>query len=182
MRKTIVNLEQFNNYSGNFDDDKDTILNKLMILESAEQVVKDYLGYNIIEENLVEDYVGTGSKKLFLHAQPVTYVNDVVVNGKHLVQDLDYIVIPDCIMLTKGKKFCNNDEIVVDYCAGLSADRVPAIIKETILRIATLMLIEAGENIGITSKSFGDNSRTFLNYTSYEKYLRPLAPLRIVRV
>lgn len=56
----------------------------------------------------------------------------------------------------------------------------PDIILLTIKRIATLLLMEAGENIGVTSKSMPDNSRTFINYTSYFKYLRPIQNWRKV--
>lgn len=58
-------------------------------------------------------------------------------------------------------------------------DCPPAILL-TIKRIATLLLMEAGENIGITGKSMPDNSRTFINYTSYMKYLRPIQNFRTV--
>jgi len=62
----------------------------------------------------------------------------------------------------------------------VTADGVcPAIIKNTVLKIATLHLMEAGENIGITGKSMPDNSRTFINYTSYMKYLRPIQNWRV---
>lgn len=60
--------------------------------------------------------------------------------------------------------------------AGLTA--CPDLIKLTVNRIATLLLMEAGENIGVTSKSMPDNSRTFINYTSYFKYLRPIQNYR----
>ena len=59
-------------------------------------------------------------------------------------------------------------------------DGVPEIVKLTILRIATLMLMEGGENIGISGKSFADNSRSFISYTNYHKYLSPLQTLRKV--
>lgn len=61
-----------------------------------------------------------------------------------------------------------------------NADNMPALIKETILRIASLMLMEAGENIGLTGKSFSDNSRSFVSYTNYDKYLRPIQNFRKV--
>ena len=48
------------------------------------------------------------------------------------------------------------------------------------MRIATLMLMEGGENIGVSSKSFADNSRTFISYTNYLKYLSPLQTYREV--
>ena len=57
-------------------------------------------------------------------------------------------------------------------------NNVPDIVRLTILRIATLMLMEGGENIGVSSKSFADNSRTFISYTNYMKYLSPLQTYR----
>ena len=59
-------------------------------------------------------------------------------------------------------------------------EEVPNLVKTTILRIATLMLMEAGENIGVSRKSFADNSRTFISYTNYHKYLNPLQTFREV--
>ena len=73
--------------------------------------------------------------------------------------------------------FLRFDPETYDWTAeGLSA--CPDIIKLSIKRIATLLLMEAGENIGVTSKSMPDNSRTFINYTSYFKYLRPIQNYR----
>lgn len=58
------------------------------------------------------------------------------------------------------------------------ADEMPEVVKLSILRIATLMLSETGGNIGLTGKSFSDNSRTFVNYSNYRKYLQPLDGIR----
>ena len=57
---------------------------------------------------------------------------------------------------------------------------VPDLVRLTVLRIGTLMLMEAGENIGVTGKSFADNSRSFISYTNYSKYLSPLQTFREV--
>ena len=57
---------------------------------------------------------------------------------------------------------------------------IPSIVRLTIIRIATLMLMEAGENIGISGKSFADNSRSFISYTNYSKYPNPLQTYREV--
>jgi hypothetical protein len=59
-------------------------------------------------------------------------------------------------------------------------ESVPQLVRLTVLRIATLMLMEAGENIGVTGKSFSDNSRSFISYTNYAKYLNPLQTFREV--
>jgi hypothetical protein len=58
---------------------------------------------------------------------------------------------------------------------------VPAIFKQTALRISSLLLTEADNNIGITSKQFGDSgSRTFINYTNFDKYLLPLSKYKLI--
>lgn len=57
---------------------------------------------------------------------------------------------------------------------------VPEIVRLTVMRIATLMLMEGGENIGVSSKSFSDNTRTFISYTNYAKYLSPIQTYREV--
>ena len=59
-------------------------------------------------------------------------------------------------------------------------NEIPNLIKTTVLRIATLMLMEAGENIGVSGKSFADNSRSFISYTNYSKYLNPIQTFREV--
>lgn len=58
---------------------------------------------------------------------------------------------------------------------------MPSAIKSAILRIAALKLMESNGNIGLTGKSYSDNSRSFLNYTNYNKYLTDLWSLRVVR-
>jgi len=50
-----------------------------------------------------------------------------------------------------------------------------------ILQIASLMLEETGGNIGITGKSFDDNSRNYINYTNFDRWLKKLDGLRILR-
>ena len=73
------------------------------------------------------------------------------------------------------------DNIRVSLTAGWDAEAMPSVVTLSILRIATLMLSETGGNIGLTGKSFADNSRTFINYSNYRKYLQPLDGLRIIR-
>jgi hypothetical protein len=44
------------------------------------------------------------------------------------------------------------------------------------------MLQESDGNIGITGKSMSEDSRTYINYTNYDKWLKKLDALRIVRL
>lgn len=106
----IVDVDTFNAYTGNMEDSTEAVELKKMFLNSAEELVSEYLRYKPEDE---------------------------------------YTEIPE-------------------------------VIKLTILRIATLMLMEGGENIGVSGKSFADNSRTFISYTNYNKYLSPLQTFRKV--
>ena len=108
----IVTLEQFDEYTGNYENDQKTVSLKTTLLESAQELVGEYLRF--------------------------------------------------------------------DPEARWEQNAVPSLVKTTILRIATLMLMEAGENIGVSGKSFADNSRSFISYTNYSKYLNPLQTFREV--
>ena len=106
---------------------------------------------------------------------PVTNVWSVKVNGKDIScyeHGVSSVTLPF--------RVCDGLEIVIDYDTGWQT--VPELIKMSILRIAALLLTEANGNIGITSKSFGDNSRNFLNFTNFQKYLDPLSAYRIFRM
>ncbi|MCL2440474.1 MAG: hypothetical protein FWD14_01910 [Treponema sp.] len=60
---------------------------------------------------------------------------------------------------------------------------IPEIIKITIMRIASLLQSESDSNIGVTSKYFGDSgSRTFINYTNFDKYLLQVSNYRLIRI
>ena len=43
----IVGLDDFNAYSGNYEDKPEAVKLKTLLLESAEEVVTGYLGYGI---------------------------------------------------------------------------------------------------------------------------------------
>lgn len=94
--------------------------------------------------------------------------------------DADVVALKTQILMSAQNivaDFLRYDPESYDWTAeGLTS--CPDIIKLTIKRIATLLLMEAGENIGVTSKSMPDNSRTFINYTNYFKYLRPIQNYR----
>jgi len=60
---------------------------------------------------------------------------------------------------------------------------IPAEIILTILRIAALLESESNQNIGVTSKQFADSgNRTFVNFTSFQKYLFPISRYRLKRI
>ena len=108
----LVTISEFNEYTGNFEDSQQATELKNLFLQSAQELVGEYLRFD-----------------------------------------------PE----TKWEP-----------------QEIPSSVRLTVLRIATLMLMEGGENIGVSGKSFADNSRTFISYTNYAKYLNPLQTFREV--
>lgn len=106
----IVTVQQFDAYSGNYEDNENAVSIKTMFLKSAQEICDGYLGF--------------------------------------------------------------------DAETKWEPEEMPEVVKLSILRVATLMLSESGGNIGLTGKSFDNNSRTFINYSNYRKYLQPLDPIR----
>ena len=174
----LVTLNQFRQYTNYFEEDPDNLLSSY--IDSAERVVIDYLGYDPTVNEYDEYFSGIGDYKLYLHAQPIEFVNYIEKDGVEMdMFDLQWKG-PYIYNINHKKVFeRGEDNFHVQYSAGYK--EIPPLIQLSVMRIAALMLEEQGGNIGVTSKSFGDNSRTFINYSNYLKYLQPLDPLRIIR-
>ena len=176
----IVTVTQFDTYSGNCETAQDIVALKTSMLMTAQGIVEDYLGYSPESATRTDTVQGIGNNHLYLFAQPITAVSAVSFNGMTLLPAA-YDILGNHLRLKDGV-WPNGADITVSYTAGYSAQNMPDIIKMTILQIATLMLQETDGNIGITGKSMSENSRTFINYTNYDKWLKKLDPLRIVRL
>ena len=175
LNKSVVSLDEFNTYSNNFSDTEGDVKLKVNLLNSAQSVVEEWLGYSLASCHHKEIHIGTNQKIIYLDAMPITTVWSVTIGDKVLEpvsHGISSVTLP-CIAR-------NGEEIVVEYDSGWQ--EVPDLIKTTILRIATLLLTESNGNIGLTSKSFPDNTRNFLNYTNFSKYLEPLALYRIFKM
>ena len=179
----LVTVDDFNTYTGNYESDEAVNELKSQIIVSAREVVANYLGFDP-ESDDYSDYVsGIGNNHLYLFAWPITQVDLVSIDGTQLAST-DYEIAGSgrYLRLKEGVWPVGVENIRVDYTAGWTIVQTPALIKTTILQIAALMYQETGGNIGITGKSFAENSRTFINYTNYDKWLKKLDPLRIVRL
>ena len=172
-------LEDFATYTNNYETSPEVDELKMTYLDTALSVVEEYLGYELFMSEHEETHCGITGHRCYLKNIPVCEVYSVKVDGKEIppimyVSDEDGIIIKD---YDHHHGFREWQRIYVDYSSGYR--EIPAIIKMTIFRIASLLMTEANGNIGLTSKSFGaDNSRSFLNYTSYAKYLEPVSPFR----
>lgn len=172
----IIDLDTFRNYCNYMEEGTDDLCN--IYIESAENIVSEYLGYSPIVTTYDEIVVGIGSDKLFTkvpHIDEFSYVmeadteemlTDLTANEEY-IYDRNYKEV-----FEEGKKYR------VVYEGGWKKNAIPSDIKMAVLRISSLMLTESSGNIGITSKSNLDQSRTFMSYTNYSKYLQPLLPYR----
>lgn len=177
----LVTREQFNTYTGNFETGTDIDALKDEILGAAQEIVVEYLGFDPLSSAHEDQISGIGFNRLYLFAHPVTLITAVSINGSPV--DLQEISLHDTYISRAQGVFPNGVENVsVSYVAGWSANAIPETIKTTILQIASLMLQESGGNIGITGKSFAENSRTFINYTNFNKWLHKLDSYRIMRL
>jgi hypothetical protein len=230
-----LSLEKFQKYSNVYCDNP-----KLQesYIESAEDIVEDYLGYKLSIQKYETLLNGLSTNELQLKAKPINEILSVEINGKSIdvsefyaINEFIYYngIFPEGwrnikVVYTTGYKKINVNEDNTCHCKPLdlidggNANKeddtedidtdieiedntdneteiendieekddeynIPKIIIATILRIATLLQTESDSNIGITSKYFGDSgTRTFTNYTNFDKYLSPISNYRIIRI
>ncbi|MFA5674184.1 MAG: hypothetical protein WC912_06950 [Thermovirgaceae bacterium] len=179
----IANTDMFNTYSGNYEDSPEALMLKEAFLTSAEEIVVSYLGFRpTLQAHTDVLLSGSGNHRLYLPAHNITTLEGITIGCAALEPDL-FVLCDDHIRFRDNRSTfpTGKDNILTSYTAGWAREQMPSVITLSILRIATLMLSETGGNIGLTGKSFADNSRTFINYSNYRKYLQPLDGLRIMR-
>ncbi|MGD9938617.1 MAG: hypothetical protein AB7T74_02325 [Clostridia bacterium] len=175
-----VTLALFKKYANKADQDETGEALYQIYLDSAEAVVQAYLGFAPKSQAYTHILQGTGKKHLYLNAKPVTAIANIEVDGVAW-DEADYRFEDEKIISIIGNVFPSGSEVEITYTAGWAT--VPGDIQEVVLEIASLKAMQAGENIGLTSTSFdGGNSRTFVNYTNYDKYLDKLYHRKLVKI
>ena len=169
----IVSLDEFRQYANFYSEGTDDLC--IRYIKASTDIVSNYLGYNPIMKDYFCRISGTGTPMLYVSVPKICSVNRLRIDGKEID---DYFISDDCIVLNNGLFNEGVYNIEVSYCGGWRIQDIPSAIKMAILRIASLMLSEQGGNIGVTSKSFSDQSRTFVNYSNYNKFLNPLSIYR----
>lgn len=149
-----------------------------LFLGSASDIIRNYLGYDPIKHNERKYYNGNGTNILRLGSKPIQKINEVEING--VVEPMeDFYFDDDTLIFSDGEFSDGIKNILIDFNSGF--ETVPDLIKLTCLRIAAILQTESDNNIGITSKSFGESgSRTFYNFTNFQKYLLPISKWKII--
>lgn len=149
-----------------------------LFLGSASDIIRNYLGYDPIKHNERKYYNGNGTNILRLGSKPIQKINSVFIGNTEIDSRL-FVFDDDTLIFSDGEFSDGIKNILIDFDSGFGT--VPDLIKLTCLRIAAILQTESDNNIGITSKSFGESgSRTFYNFTNFQKYLLPISKWKII--
>jgi hypothetical protein len=184
---SYVKIEELKEYSGAHDEDN--LLQNY--IDSAEDIVNAYLGYSPALHNYNQYFDGNGTNELQLKAKPVASIISVEIDGQPVPLSEFYNIGNSEFIYYNNNIFPNGKRnIKIEYDAGwgitidddtTNGDYLPRIIRMTVLRIASLLQTESSGNIGVQSKSFADSgTRTFTNYTNFDKYLLPISIFKLI--
>lgn len=177
---SYVQLAVWKKYANKADSDTTGEALYQQYIDASENIVADHLSYSPASASYTHTFAGSGRSSIQLKAKPVTALASVTIDG--VARDVaDFSLDDEVLTDTTGSVFSRHSTIVVAYTAGWAT--VPALIQMAVMEIASLLSLQAGENIGVSSTTFdGGNTRSFINYTSFDKYLRPLSRYRIRRL
>jgi hypothetical protein len=173
----IVTLEEFQNYTSFFEEGEQ----QRIYIDSAENILEEYLGYHPEEKEYSHLFDGNGADVLQLKARPLSIIA-VRINNDDIPVD-NFLPSNEFIYYKNGIFPEGKRNIEIEYRGGYPAGSVPELLRITVLRLGALLNTEAKGNIGVTSKSFGDSgTRTFLNNTDYGRYLLPVSAYCLLRI
>ena len=167
----VVTKEELIGYTGVEFEEGNNVAD--LFIGSAQNIVENYLGYEVESKEYIKHFSLHSSNVIKCGVKNITVVKEISIDG---VLSEDYYIDDDKIIL---KQPVISDNIIVKFTAGFSTD-LPAIIKLTVLRIAAILQTESNNNIGISGKSFMDGSRTFMNFTNYDKYLISCSKYKLI--
>jgi hypothetical protein len=173
---SYVSVEEFQKYSSVYGDE---VLQQSYV-DSVEDIVKNYLGYSPTLHSYTYFGLGNGSRELQLRARPISTLDSVKIDDV-LISNSDFYLLKDSEFIYYDKVFPLDSKIKIEYTAGYLDADLPQIIKMTVLRIASILQAESDGNVGVQSKSFADSgTRTFTNYTNFDKFLLPLSSYKLI--
>lgn len=171
----LITTTDLENYSGVSGDELAG-----SYVQSAIEIVRNYLGYNPEAVEYDQMYDGTGTDSLFLECPHVTSLIEVEINGESV--SVDNFYIKENQMFFKGGVFpLAMQSVRVHFNGGWTSTNMPEVIKTTALQIAALRQVESGQNIGVSSKSFGsEGTRVFLSTRKYNDLLFNISAYKLI--
>ena len=167
----IVTKEELQGFTGVEFESGNNIAE--LFIGAAQNIVENYLGYEIESKEYTKHFALHTSNIIKCGVKNITAVKEITIDGTPIE---DYYIDDDKVIL---KQPVISDNIIITFTAGFSTD-LPQIIKLTVLRIAALLQTESNNNIGISGKSFMDGSRTFTNFTNFDRYLIACSKYKLI--
>ena len=167
----VVTIEELQGFTGVELESGNNIAE--LFIGSAQNIVENYVGYEIESKEYTKHFALHTSNIIKVGVKNITAVKEITING---IPVEDYYIADDEII---RKQPVISDNIIVTFTAGFGGD-LPQIIKLTVLRIAALLQTESNNNIGISGKSFMDGSRTFTNFTNFDRYLIACSKYKLI--
>lgn len=167
----IVTKEELEGFTGVQFESGNNIAD--LFIGASQNIVENYLGYEVESKEYTKHFALHSSNVIKVGVKNITAVSTITVDGTPVE---NYYIDDDKIIL---KQPVISDNIIITFTAGFSTD-LPQIIKLTVLRIAALLQTESNNNIGISGKSFMDGSRTFTNFTNFDRYLIACSKYKLI--
>jgi len=173
---SYITIDDLRKYTGSYDEDNATLQ---ICINSAEQIINDYVGFQCEPQEYSITLSGIGTERLLVN-YPIQEITELYIDDVEQSVD-EYSINGRWIIRNDGRSVFTEgiNNIRLTFVGGYTD--IPDIFKLTALRIAALLALESQGNIGITNKSFADGSRTFINYTNFNKYLAPLDRFKVAR-
>lgn len=161
----LFSADEFEQYTGVFGDPL-----AASHLASAQEIVENYLHYPLESADYTSSARSSGRHYVRAQARPITELRAVRIGGTDCPIEEFYAL--NEYVYRKGQPFPEGAAVGLEYTAGFTAETLPEVIKTTVWQIAALRQIESGQNIGVSSKSFGDSgTRVFLSTRKYDDFL-----------
>ena len=151
---------------------------------SAHSKICDYLGYEIITTDYIDEYYdgGSGVRKMYLNNRPVTALTTIKLDDVE-VDRSDYKLVNGAYIFCPGNWFESGENIYsITYTAGYTQSTMPAVIRMAALKLIALdnaQIGGAGTTIGMSSISDGSGSSSSVDFEAEDRILKTLDKYRI---
>ena len=168
---SYITKEELEDYVGKFPENEELVQH---YCDAATEAIQNYLGYDPESSKYTAERYGDDGKLFELAAFPLIELISVEVNGNAVDTGIFRVRDKNYLEYNLGEGVFYSDSVYkVTYRAG--HETVPQKIKDTALRLATLMWESAGGNLAVSSTSFADNGgRTFNNFKA-DRFLEEIS-------
>lgn len=170
----LITVDYFNNYSHDNNSTEEMLELKEDLINTAQDIIEEYVAYPLDEADYIFSDIAVYDYYIKADA-PITEVTLCKVDDEVYT---DY-KIKGPYLYFKDK--IRNKDIYLEYKGGFV--EVPSVFKIVCCKIATLLLMEAGERIGVTGTTLSDGmAHQYVSYTNYNKHLQILNKYRISKI